>query len=237
MTTVRERVRAEMLAEIKAAARRQLVTEGANLSLRAIARELGMVSSAIYRYYRSRDELLTALIVDGYDNLADTVTSAESAVPREALAERFSCVARTIRGWALANPAEYALLYGSPVPGYVAPQETVAPVVRLTLVVMDILRDGVASGVLSGSAGPPLPAPLSAELTGILESLDRADVPLQLIAAGLNAWTGVFGLISFELFGHLRPITDYGPFFEHQVAELVDRLGLSPSASSRPRLQ
>ena len=234
MTGVRERVRAEMLGEIKAAARAQLATEGANLSLRAIARDLGMVSSAIYRYYRSRDELLTALILDAYNALADAATAAEAVVPRDRLADRYAAVARAIRRWALANRAEYALLFGSPVPGYAAPPDTTVPVTRLSLVVIDILRDGVVAGVLSEVPG--VPDPVTADMAGTLEAVDRSVVPPSLLAAGLAAWTGTFGLISFELWGHLnRVVSDYDAFFDHQVRRLVAGLGLAPDTpQARP---
>src|SRR4051794_28037885 len=112
---VRARVRAEMTAEIKAAARRHLATDGANLSLRAIARDLGMVSSALYRYFASRDELLTALIIDAYNDLGEVAERADAAVTdRTDARSRWMTVAHALRGWALTNPAEYALLYGTP---------------------------------------------------------------------------------------------------------------------------
>src|SRR5215475_8600094 len=115
--SIRARVRAEMTDEIKAVARRHLETDGANLSLRAVARDMGMVSSALYRYFASRDELLTALIIDAYNALGATVEGADGAVSDRAdFRGRWMASARSIRGWALARPAEYALLYGSPVP-------------------------------------------------------------------------------------------------------------------------
>jgi len=113
--TARERVRAELTADIADAARRQLAEVGAAaLSLRAVARELGMVSSAVYRYFPSRDDLLTRLIIDGYDDLGATAEAADrpSALPTE----RWLAVCRAVRGWAKAHPHEYALLYGSPSP-------------------------------------------------------------------------------------------------------------------------
>src|SRR5215475_5450354 len=120
--SIRARVRAEMIGEIKAVARRHLETDGANLSLRAVARDMGMVSSALYRYFASRDELLTALILDAYNDLGATVEAADTAVTDRAnLRGRWLAAARAVRGWALAKPAEYALLFGSPVPGYAAP--------------------------------------------------------------------------------------------------------------------
>src|SRR5215218_139210 len=76
--SIRARVRQELTSEIKAVARRQLATEGANLSLRAVARELGMVSSAVYRYFPSRDDLLTALMIDAYHDMGDAIDAAES---------------------------------------------------------------------------------------------------------------------------------------------------------------
>src|SRR5260370_24559178 len=124
--SIRARVRAEMTDEIKAVARRHLETDGANLSLRAVARDMGMVSSAIYRYFASRDELLTALILDAYNALGSAVENAEAGVPREAFTDRFTAICDAVRGWALARPHEYALIYRSPVPGYHAPPATAA---------------------------------------------------------------------------------------------------------------
>ena len=126
--TARERVRAELTREITDVARGQLATEGAGgLSLRAVAREMGMVSSAIYRYFPSRDDLLTALIVDGYNAIGEVAERADAACPAGEHAGRWLAVCRAIRDWALAHPHEYALVYGSPVPGYQAPQQTIGP--------------------------------------------------------------------------------------------------------------
>src|SRR5947207_15382093 len=111
--TARERVRAELTREITETARRHLATEGAaGLSLRAVARDLGMVSSAIYRYFPSRDDLLTALIIDGYNAVGAAVEAAEGAVPRLDFPGRWFATCRALRAWALAHPHEYALVYG-----------------------------------------------------------------------------------------------------------------------------
>src|SRR5215470_9227101 len=111
--SIRARVRAEMISEIKAVARRHLEVDGANLSLRAVARDLGMVSSALYRYFPSRDDLLTALILDAYNSLGEAVERAEAAVERGDLVGRWLAACRAVRAWALATPHEYALIYGS----------------------------------------------------------------------------------------------------------------------------
>src|SRR5262245_34376835 len=131
---VRGRARAEITKEIVAAGRRQLATDGAAaLSLRAVARELGMVSSAVYRYVASRDDLLTLLIIEAYDALGAAVEVAAAPGRGRTPAGRFFAAGRAVRAWAVANPHEYALLYGSPVPGYQAPQDTIGPASRTTL--------------------------------------------------------------------------------------------------------
>src|SRR5258707_5383125 len=148
--SIRARVRADMISESKPVARGHLETAGANLSLRAVARELGLVSSALYRYFASRDELLTALIIDGYNALGDAAEAADAAVTdRSDLRSRWLASARAIRGWALAKPAEYALLFGSPVPGYAAPHDTIAAAARTPAVLVGILADGFAAGALA----------------------------------------------------------------------------------------
>ena len=157
--TARERVRAELTREITDVARRHLATHGAHgLSLRAVAREMGMVSSAIYRYFPSRDDLLTALIIDGYNAIGEAVERADAARPRDDHTGRWLAVCHASRDWALAHPHEYALLYGSPVPGYQAPRDTVGPAARATTVYGRIIADAHEAGVLDPPpVGPPRP--------------------------------------------------------------------------------
>ncbi len=157
--TARERARAELTREIKEEARRQLAAAGGGgLSLRAVARELGMVSSALYRYYPSRDDLLTALIIDAYNALGDV---AEQAVAGAGPArERWVAACRAIRDWARSNPHEYALIYGSPVPGYRAPEATIGPASRVPLALVGVVRGAMSAGELTvpGEALPVEPA-------------------------------------------------------------------------------
>jgi AcrR family transcriptional regulator len=224
--SIRARVRAEMTDEIKAVARRHLAEDGANLSLRAVARDLGMVSSAVYRYFASRDELLTALIIDAYNALGEAVVDAEGAVDRADLAGRWMATCHAVRTWALANPAEYALIYGSPVPGYRAPEDTIGPASRPTVVLGAILADGVASGALAGTAaGERIPKAVRAELKNVQAA--GLVVPEALLMRGLTAWATLFGAVSFELFGRYNNvIEDVAPFFEHQMRALAAYVGL-----------
>jgi len=230
--SIRARVRAEMMGEIKAVARRHLETDGANLSLRAVARDMGMVSSALYRYYPSRDDLLTALILDGYNSVGEAVESADAAVAdRHHVRERWLASSRAVRLWALANPAEYALLYGSPVPGYAAPQDTIAAAARAYAVLGRILTEAFASGSLAAPRGP-------AAAGDSLDKAVRADlarasagiapgVPDSLMLAGITAWVQLFGAVSFELFGQFNNVIDArAEFFEQQMEQMADLIGL-----------
>ncbi|MFI7425674.1 TetR/AcrR family transcriptional regulator [Micromonospora sp. NPDC049836] len=223
--SLRARVRAGMIDEIKAVARRHLATDGANLSLRAVARDMGMVSSAIYRYFPSRDDLLTALILDAYQALGGAVEAADAAADRADLRGRWHAACRAARTWALAHPAEYALLYGSPVPGYAAPDDTVAPASRPPLTLVGILRDGVASGRLRPTE-EELPEPLRDDLAEVAAGTSMA-LPAALLARGMAGWTQLFGLISFELFGRFnRMLPHRDEYFDHQTALMADLIGL-----------
>ncbi|TDP94809.1 TetR/AcrR family transcriptional regulator [Labedaea rhizosphaerae] len=224
--TARERARAELTSEIKAQARIQLAEHGAGgLSLRAIARELGMVSSAIYRYFPSRDDLLTALIIDACTDLGDAVEQAGKAHRKPRLRWRACCTAA--REWALEHRQEYALIYGSPVPGYAAPQDTVAPAARVPLVLLDALRGAHHDGQLTPAfAGPALSLTLKAQVEAVAEATGT-DLPADAVTRAILAWTQLFGMISFELFGQLVGSVDPSkPFFDHCVESMADFVGL-----------
>jgi AcrR family transcriptional regulator len=223
-TTARERARAALTTEITELARVQLATVGAaGLSLRAIARELGMASSALYRYFPSRDDLLTRLIIEGYDALGAAAEAADDpAVPP---ADRWLGVCRAVRAWALAHPAEYALLYGSPVPGYRAPQDTVPPATRVGAVLGRVLGDAARSGRLSaGGSGPT--GTVTPEVADVLGGAHPA-LDDRVRARALLAWSALFGAINFELFGHFTgSVADPDAFFDDAVRDLAALLGL-----------
>ena len=147
MVGKRQESREQIEARIVELGRRQLVERGAaGLSVRAIARDLGMVSSAVYRYVSSRDELLTLLLVDAYSDLADAVDRARETVA-DVWSDDVIAIARAVRRWAVAHPAGWALLYGSPVPGYHAPPErTVAAGTRVVGAFFDAIAAGIATG-------------------------------------------------------------------------------------------
>lgn len=229
MSTVRgarERARIEVTAAIKGEAKKQLAAEGAaKLSLRAVARELGMASSALYRYFPSRDELLTALIVDAYDAVGETAEAAHRAAVNEAAPHlaRWTAVARAVRDWALAHPHEYALIYGSPVPGYSAPQATIGPASRVGRVLITIVGDAYRT---DGLAVPPLAAELRAE-AGRMVAEFAPDLPPGVAVPLIAAWSQLFGLISFEIFGQFNRVVEAREvFFREAAGELARTVGL-----------
>jgi AcrR family transcriptional regulator len=225
MPTARERVRAELTAEITDAARRQLASVGAaGLSLRAVARELGMASSALYRYFPSRDDLLTRLIIDGYDELGVAAEAADD--PGRPARERWLAVCRAVRDWARKHPHEYALLYGSPVPGYQAPPDTVPAATRVGVVLGGILGAAARSGALPETAGDADPGVVSADAAEVLggehPALDDA-----VRRRALLAWSALYGAISFELFGHfVGSVLDGDRFFDRAMGDLAALIGL-----------
>jgi AcrR family transcriptional regulator len=219
--TARERVRAELIREITEIARRQLATEGAaGLSLRAVAKEMGMVSSAVYRYFPNKDELLTTLIIDGYNAVGAAVEKAEAACPPEDYAGRWLAACRAVRNWALAHPHEYALVYGSPVPGYQAPQRTIEPAARSAVVFGKIIGDAYRAERTADPAAPLVPVPPSfAPDAARLRDAIMEGVPDHVAATAVIAWSGLFGLVSFELFGQFENVvTDRAAFFDHAAA-------------------
>ncbi|GGX02057.1 TetR/AcrR family transcriptional regulator [Streptomyces lomondensis] len=220
----RARARIEVTAAIKDEARRQLAAEGAaRLSLRAVARELGMVSSALYRYFPSRDDLLTALIIDAYDSLGESAEAAHEAAAGAGPLERWITVCEAVRGWALGHPHEYALIYGSPVPGYTAPDTTVPAAARVGNLLIGILRDAYRG---LGLARPALPADLRPEAERMAADL-APDLPPEVVTALVAAWAQLYGLVGFELFGQFnRVVEDRETFFRHAVRQLAHGVGL-----------
>jgi AcrR family transcriptional regulator len=232
LRAARERTRADITRQILDAARRHLATEGApRLSLRAIARELGASSSAVYRYVASRDELLTRLIVAAYHALGTAAETAEAAVARADLAGRWSAVCGAVRDWALANPNEYALIYGTPVPGYTAPPATIAPAARVFNVLLGILTD--AAGRLPPEMAEDEVPPGDRKALAPARSTVPPEVPDALLHRGLMAWAALFGTVSFELFGQMHGIvgdqpSDREAFFAESVRRWAAQVGIDP---------
>lgn len=227
--TARARVRAELTAQIKAHALDQLATGGAPaLSVRAISREMGMASSALFRYFPNRDAILTALIIDSYGALADAAEAAEARAHADAgtVLDRWLAICHGVRDWAVAHPHEYALIFGSPIPGYAAPPDTIAPASRVPMLLTALLTELLASGRYAAGAHVPVP-PEVARAVGPVQDMLPPGAPADLVVRGLMAWTYLFGAVSFELFGHRHNVVDgYRAFFDHEARRIAQVLGL-----------
>ncbi|MFJ3957031.1 TetR/AcrR family transcriptional regulator [Arthrobacter sp. NPDC090010] len=226
----RERARAQTIADIISLGRRHLAEHGAAaLSLRAVARDLGVVSSAVYRYVESRDELLTLLLIDAYNELGDAVDAAVDAMPPEDYRGRFLALTGAVRAWAVREPACYALLFGSPVPGYRAPGErTTEPGTRVIMRLVRLLDDAQHAAALAPLPNAVVvPDALAANLAVVRQELGL-ELPDELMARGVLLWTSVFGAVSFEVFGQYGPGTFPAAeeLFGHQMGTLAGLVGL-----------
>jgi AcrR family transcriptional regulator len=218
----RQESREQIEARIVELGRRQLVERGAaGLSVRAIARDLGMVSSAVYRYVSSRDELLTLLLVDAYSDLADAVDRARETVA-DVWSDDVIAIARAVRRWAVAHPAGWALLYGSPVPGYHAPPErTVAAGTRVVGAFFDAIAAGIATGDIR-LTNDVAPQPMSSDFERIRQEFGFPGDD-RVVAKCFLLWSGVLGAISLEVFGQYGTdtLTDPSAVFDTQLRLLV----------------
>ena len=187
--TPRQRYRTQVQNEIKKHAWKQIATEGASaLSLNAIAKQMGMSGPALYRYFANRDELITELIRDAYQSLADTIRAAVEA------GADLRGLAQAMRTWALDDPQRYLLIYGTPVPGYQAPEDTT----RLAKEIMAALLD--ASGAEGLGAMPP--SPLQEHLADHREWAGMHSAEPANLHRALLFWTRLHGVLSLELAGH-----------------------------------
>lgn len=228
-TSVRARVRAEMADAIKAAARHQLAVNGVNLSLRAVAKEMGMVSSALYRYFANRDDLLTALIADAWNDLGEAAEAGDAAIAdRTDLLGRWLGVCHGVRRWAVAHPAEYTLLFGSPGPGCTAPEDTLPAVTRTPGILLRILDEGLRDGRVTDPGPAALPEEVRADFDRI-RAIHGVGTPADLIVRGFTGWTHLVGIVSLEVFGRFTDVIEAREaHFDHQVRQVAGLIGLQP---------
>jgi len=231
-TTRRERLRATTIVEIKDAALDQIARDGAPaLSLRGVARSIGMSPAGLYRYYDGRDALLTDLLTDAYSALADAVEEAIAATGGSA-ADRFAAGVRRYRTWAVEDPHRFLLIFGTPIPGYAAPEDgpTVEANRRMGQAFFVLAAEAMADGTLHIPSGrPPTPGEeaFAAEITPHLE------LPADAIGALLGTWAHWHGLVALEVTDQFDWIyaDDADAFFEGEIERMIVALGFAP----RPR--
>ncbi|SHG51013.1 TetR/AcrR family transcriptional regulator [Streptoalloteichus hindustanus] len=215
----RERYREQTRSEAKRIAVEQLAASGpAGISLNSIARSMGITGPALYRYFAGRDELLTELIRDAYHDLADAVAGSVQGSVRRAPATRLREMATTMRDWALAQPHRYLLLFGTPVPGYAAPEETIGAAHRTMAAILDVLAE-LAPPEL---ATRPRRSALDRQLAAWGERQGAGHLPPAVLRRGLAVWSRLHGVVSLEIEGHLGPMgVDGELLFRSEVDALI----------------
>jgi AcrR family transcriptional regulator len=227
--TRREKLRHEMMLDIKLSARRQMTENGtAAISLSAIARELEVSQPALYRYYASRDDLVTALILDAFNDLADTLEQAAAQFSDEVYGPRLLTVIIAYRQWAMEHPIDFQLIYGNPIPGYHAPSQVTAPAsARSFTVILGILARAYTAGALKPQ---PEQVRAAAQMSLALPELEAGlspSLPKIILYLGIIGWYRIHGIIMLELFHHIQGVVnDTQAFYQHEVELLLKGMGL-----------
>lgn len=216
---------------IKALARQQMAQKGsAGLSLRGIARELGITAPAIYNYFRRMDDLITALIMDAFNALGDAVQAGSDSLPEEDPGKRLKAGILAYRQWAVDHPADFQLIYGNPIPGYEAPSELTVPLARRPLETLGLQmgRAWQRGRLTIPDEYQHVPPHIAQHMEGwLLPLYGELPMPLPLFYLLIAGWTRIHGMVMLELFDHTPPtIGDPAGFYEREVDILLRSYGL-----------
>lgn len=225
----REKILDITRAEIKDTARQLMAEKGtAGLSIRAIARQMGMTAPALYHYYASLNDLITALIQDAFIQLADALEAAAADTTLQTSAERLTAVANASRAWALAHPIDFQLIYGNPIPDYAQPTDiTFPPARRSFLVTANIFTTAIANGeLILPLEYQDLPSTIEQSLVDLTQ-VDGHDLPLPALYLAAAAWVKLHGHVMLELFNLIQPvIADVDAFFQYEIRNFLRHVGL-----------
>lgn len=208
-TSRRARLRAEAAAEIKSVALRALTENGpGGISLRAIARDMGMTAGAIYSYFETRDALITALMIDIHNSLADAELAAFSAAPAHDPGAQLLAIAAAYRDWAVANTAEFQLIYGDPIPGYRMPADGPAREAahRACVLLTNIVALGWEAAAPTEPSGTVAWTDLDPVLAAEIQET-HPGLPPEAPALSIRLWARIHGLVTLEIYGHLNNLT------------------------------
>ena len=225
----REKKRNATLEEIRSTAWKQIGETGAvGLSLRGIAREMGITAPGLYRYYKDRDALVTALLMDAFTAFGASLETARDIFTIDDHAGRFRAICRAYFGWAVQNPQRYALLFGTPIPGYLFSEELGPVAQRSFLVLQGVIGEAYAAGKVTGElASVPLPTGLKNKY----EALRKMGMPYTPMAThvALSVWSTIHGMTSLYLHNYLTGFLgeNVETFFDFETEKLVSMLGVT----------
>jgi len=232
----REKIHNITREEIKKTARLLMAKEGtAGLSMRAIARNMGMTAPALYHYYAGLNDLITALTEDAFIQLADTLEAAAADTANRTTSAQLTAVALANRRWALEHQIDFQLIYGNPIPQYVQPTDIIYPPARRSfLVTARLFSKAIASGELEL---PPVYKNLPASITQSLEQLTKVeghDLPLPALYLAAIAWTKLHGHVMLELFNLIQPvISNVEAFFLYEIEVFLQQVGFKISSKEK----
>lgn len=229
--TRRARLRAETSREIKAIALEHAATGGPEaISLRAIARDMGMTAGAIYSYFPTRDDLVTVLINEVYEALTDAMETVLASIPPEDAARRILAWGEAFRDWSLANPAGFKLIYGDAVSGYRAPEGGAAPESehRACTIVTGLVSAAWPQAAAAQTCDSHEWSDFGAALVAAVRR-DYPELPPSGVALALRLWGRTHGLVSLEVYGHLGAMVhDPGPVYRAELLDMIRSMGLRP---------
>ena len=221
------RERTEMITQIKAVARQQMAEHGtAGLSLRGIARELGITAPAIYNYFPRLEDLITALIVDAFTALAEAMEAAEAAATPDRPYDKIMALCLAYRQWAVEYPTDFQLIYGNPIPGYHAPEELTIPLARRPF--LGLFRYTIRAyqaGELTIPAEYQAVPPAMAEGSAAWQRASGIEMPPALLGLLMSGWSRIHGAVMLELFHHLQPLVgDGAAFYRYEIIAFLQQL-------------
>jgi AcrR family transcriptional regulator len=228
----RDRRRAAVAQEIKDTALGRLASDGPDgLSLRAIARDMGLSVQSLYHYFASRDHLITELIEDGHNGLADALEAARDAHPISARRDRLIATSWAYRDWSVHHRSEFQLIYGAPIPDYQAPPlPSDAPVpaaARVGAVFRSVVFAGWSEEQLRAMPDEHIDSALRAELVAAQQAFapPGSVLPPAALHRFVRCWGQLHGLITLEVFGHLHWLApDAGRIYRATVLQLADEI-------------
>jgi AcrR family transcriptional regulator len=225
------RGRTDMAAGIKSVARQQMAERGtAGLTLRGIARELGITAPAIYNYFPRLEDLITALIVDAFTDLAEAMEAAEAAEPANRPYDKILALCLAYRAWATAHPTDFQLIGGNPIPGYYAPEEITIPSARRPFLGMFrwFIRAHENGELIIPPEYQTVP-PTMAEGVAAWRRMSGIAVPDPLMGLLMSGWARIYGLTALEMYGHLQPLVgDPAAMYRYEMTAFLGQLSLTP---------